>query len=331
MQAGASSALLFLRVSVALAAAAGAVCLSPGAARAAPPVITNVQVAGDQLRVGWTLPDGESADYVEVGSSPAMDVFRLFVQPVASEDLDPSATAWTSPSLQPGTYYVHVRGLDDDGNEDWSDVQTATISAPPSSAPGAPSGPVNPPPSPSPSPPSGTPVPPSPGPEQPNPWSWSIAAGGSNLSVGLYTVPAAPTFQSLIDSFGPPDQCAPKDGGAVAAWRLIGLAALITSSSPRPRETACANPGDFYLRRIALTGQQWVTPAGLHVGDSVALLHFLYPTARFHRDGSLTGYRLRAAPQSDSSRPIDLIARIRGASVTSIVLVLAGELRPSRG
>jgi hypothetical protein len=82
-----------------------------------PPVLDSVSQADGLLTTNWTLPAGESADFIEVATSPATYAGGAFiVENTVLFDffLDFGKTSYVATQqLPPGTYYVHVAGLDD--------------------------------------------------------------------------------------------------------------------------------------------------------------------------------------------------------------------------
>jgi Ca2+-binding RTX toxin-like protein len=110
-----------------------------------PPLLTAVRQASGAVSASWTLPTGTESWDFEVATSPATDSLGYFVDLAAFPDPflqrgDTSGTA--TPSLPPGTYYVHVIGTPTwdicEANIDdlacvfqFSNVLTVTVPAPP--------------------------------------------------------------------------------------------------------------------------------------------------------------------------------------------------------
>lgn len=98
---------------------AGAACAAflavASAASAAPPVITTVGQQSGHPWASWTLPTGVESAVVEVATSPSVGTDGYFFsENVADFDTaDSSQTYWlSSDKLDPGTYYLHVGGID---------------------------------------------------------------------------------------------------------------------------------------------------------------------------------------------------------------------------
>jgi hypothetical protein len=87
----------------------------PGGARAAAPVLLTVGHADRHPTATWSLPAGVEAKLIEVATSPAAasDGYFLAGNRAAFDLLEPAQTSWTDAFQEdPGTYYVHVGGLD---------------------------------------------------------------------------------------------------------------------------------------------------------------------------------------------------------------------------
>lgn len=125
---------------------------------AAPPVLTSVSHVSRHPGATWALPPGVKSQEVEVAVSPATstDGYFLFENVRAFDVLEDAQTNWIyNVQLDPGTYYVHVAGV----NEvcfyaglcpirEFSQTMTLVIAAPPPPRPPPPP-PTPPPPSPS--------------------------------------------------------------------------------------------------------------------------------------------------------------------------------------
>src|SRR3990167_8247675 len=85
----------------------------PGSA--APPVLIAVGHQDRHPWAEWTLPLGVEATVVEVATAPDIGTDGYFFEEkrVAFEILESNQIRWLSGyQLDPGTYYVHVSGID---------------------------------------------------------------------------------------------------------------------------------------------------------------------------------------------------------------------------
>jgi hypothetical protein len=126
-------------LSGALTLGAALVFVSP--AVAAPPVLTSVSHVNRHPSAAWTLPPGVKSELAEVATSPATSTDGYFFSEnvKAFDTLEETQTNWVYNSqLDPGTYYVHVGGLDEPcffaGQcpvREFSQIMTLEIAAPP--------------------------------------------------------------------------------------------------------------------------------------------------------------------------------------------------------
>jgi hypothetical protein len=117
-------------VAVAFAVAA---LLLPAVAEATPPSLTGVgeTITPGILTASWTLPEGMSAEYVEVATTPRSYADGSFVLSVLYDTLSAADTTWTATTVLPaGHYYVHVAAFDTAGFEEFSDPVPVTIGIP---------------------------------------------------------------------------------------------------------------------------------------------------------------------------------------------------------
>ena len=87
-----------------------------GNAYAAPPTLVSVGHQSQHPTATWTLPPGVQAKVIEVATSTqtASDGYFFKENVKAFETLEPTQTSWLYGSrLDPGTYYVHVAGIDE--------------------------------------------------------------------------------------------------------------------------------------------------------------------------------------------------------------------------
>ena len=120
-----------------LVTAAAVALLAAGAAYAVSPALLSVGVKDGHPTATWSLPSGVQARLIEVATSPQVgsdgSFYREYVED--SDTLEDTQTYWESSyMLEPGTYYVHVAGIDwpcylDDACpiREYSNVMTLTV------------------------------------------------------------------------------------------------------------------------------------------------------------------------------------------------------------
>jgi hypothetical protein len=104
----------------------------------------------------------------------------------------------------------------------------------------------------------------------------------------------SPTYAGAIKAFGTPQSCAlggfssktPKQKNfGRTVWRSLGVRAeFYTYGLTMGAGDACSAPSGVYLGTLWVTGPRWVTAKGLRIGDPIAKLQRLYPTALPHGD-----------------------------------------------
>ena len=119
----------------------GPTLLFASPAAAAPPVLVSVSDVNRHPAATWTLPPGVTSRVAEVATSPATSTDGYFFSEnvKAFDVLQPTQTNWVYNSqLDPGTYYVHIGGLDEPcyyaGQcpvREFTQVATLVIEAPP--------------------------------------------------------------------------------------------------------------------------------------------------------------------------------------------------------
>jgi hypothetical protein len=94
-------------------------CLvAPAAATARPPVLIGAEFKSGALSATWSLPPGVEAVFLEASLSPKQEADGGFDELDLLHELEPDATSVTvTKRLEPGTYYVHVVGADDECDE----------------------------------------------------------------------------------------------------------------------------------------------------------------------------------------------------------------------
>ena len=119
----------------------------------------------------------------------------------------------------------------------------------------------------------------------------AIIATGSKLRLGAWQIepyrngrPAS--YGDAVAAFGAPDRCSVVARGGiqgVARWKTLGITLYAaTLGYAGPGKTACNDPGDWQVDHVVVGGRSFKTARGLRVGDTVAKLHHLYPTASYH-------------------------------------------------
>jgi hypothetical protein len=102
-------------VSVLAACALSALALA-GQAHAAPPILLSVNHVDRHPEANWSLPAGVKSKVAEVAISPATSTDGYFFSEnvKAFDVLEDSQTRWVyNFQLDPGTYYVHIAGIDE--------------------------------------------------------------------------------------------------------------------------------------------------------------------------------------------------------------------------
>jgi len=146
---------------------------------------------------------------------------------------------------------------------------------------------------------------------------FTIVAGPARDAerIGRYRFGVDPSYAAAVKAFGRPTGLTaelPK-GVCIARWAKLGLAIRFGSEPSDPCSAAS-------LSRITWAGatvasRMWRTAAGLRVGDTVAWLRRLYPTARSASDGWLLVYR-----RGEVGVTVYLRAHVRVSRVTSLQL-----------
>jgi hypothetical protein len=104
-----------VKIRVALAAVAVLGVVAVPEALAAPPTLLSVGNIDRHATATWSLPSGVEAQVVEAATSPATSSDGAFFSEnrVVFDLLEDAQTSWTDNSqLAPGTYYLHISGLD---------------------------------------------------------------------------------------------------------------------------------------------------------------------------------------------------------------------------
>jgi hypothetical protein len=126
------------------------------------------------------------------------------------------------------------------------------------------------------------------------------------------------TLEQARRTFGKPDVLLPLSGTNVAcraAWQRYGLEIRFSTTS------GCNTPGSWL--RVTMRAARWHTRLDLHVGDSEAKLHALYPDARpldFLGLGTLWELET-GGPLCDGGQPLALAGRVVGNSVSALFVV----------
>jgi hypothetical protein len=205
-----------------------------GQAQAAPPTLLSVGHVDRHPEATWSLPTGVTARVVEVAVSPATstDGYFFFENLKAFDTLEETQTRWLyNFQLDPGTYYVHVGGLDElcffaglCPVREFSQIATLVIPLP---AP--------------PPPPPPPPEPPGPGPERSPRYQATVRTihpGGRFTPALSVTAPATgPTVATLSASRSETPRRLPATGAAT------GSATRVTDRSRAGTGRSAAAPG----------------------------------------------------------------------------------------
>jgi hypothetical protein len=126
------------------------------------------------------------------------------------------------------------------------------------------------------------------------------------------------TLEQATRTFGKPDVLLPLSGtnaACRAAWRRYGLEIRFSTAS------GCNSAGSW--SRVTMRAARWHTRLDLHVGDSEAKLHALYPDARlldFLGLGTLWELET-GGPLCDGGPPLALAGRVVDNSVSALLVV----------
>lgn len=126
---------------VAASLCVAALLLLPGPAAARAPTLNSVEYGSGALTATWTLPPGVDAFSLEASQSSRLDSDGGFASLDVYVELDEAATQIRVPQrferefdlwrFEPGTYYVHVGGSDQDCDScpdvEYSEIMTVTV------------------------------------------------------------------------------------------------------------------------------------------------------------------------------------------------------------
>jgi hypothetical protein len=119
-----------------------------------------------------------------------------------------------------------------------------------------------------------------------SPTSYVLRAGpGYRLQLGSWRVDRKPTYAAAIAAYGKASECRPALGSAaLVVWRSAGFRLFVTTLGGLPKgATYCTAPAAVYVDWLIVDGKRWRTLRGLRVGDPVARIRSLYPSATRHR------------------------------------------------
>jgi len=126
------------------------------------------------------------------------------------------------------------------------------------------------------------------------------------------------TLEQATRTFGKPDlvqRLRGTDAVCRVAWERYGLEIRFSAAS------GCKPPGSW--SRVTMRAARWRTRVGLHVDDSEAKLHALYPDARrldFLGLGALWELETGGA-LCDGGRPLAVAGRVAGGRVSALLIV----------
>jgi hypothetical protein len=174
--------------------------------------------------------------------------------------------------------------------------------------------------------------------------SFVIRTSSTLMRVGSYRIEKDPTYAGAVTALGPSSSCRlarnPVLGvdrsHAFASWTALGLTIELRTYGSLPRgKTACTAPRVIRVHTVRVIGERWRTARGLSVGDSVARLRVLYPTAK--AVAALPGWYARGSwlvtrPVGGyegigglrPSAPV-LVAETVGGRVNAFVIVVGAE------
>jgi hypothetical protein len=130
---------------------------------------------------------------------------------------------------------------------------------------------------------------------------YTIVAGPNRDAerLGPYRFGTEPTYAAAVKAFGRPTS---RSAACVARWSKLGLAVRF-------------GPGCAAWSGATVTSRTWRTAAGLRVGDSLARVHRLYPSARPAATAWLLVYR-----QGEVGLTVYLRALVHDGRVTALDL-----------
>jgi hypothetical protein len=128
------------------------------------------------------------------------------------------------------------------------------------------------------------------------------------------------TFRQAVGTFGKPDRVLRVAGGrplCAVTWSRYGLEIRFS-----PAGRGCTTPNLRSWWQVTMRALRWHTRTGLHVGDSEAKLHSLYPDAsRLDFLGLGALWELETGgPLCDGGAPLALGARIVSGRVGALVV-----------
>jgi hypothetical protein len=146
------------------------------------------------------------------------------------------------------------------------------------------------------------------------PKSYVIRASGSTIRIGSFTAwspSARGTYAQATTAFGVATSCRLAAGKkSKATWSSIDLAMQFIVA----KGSICSPAGSMLVQTLTVAGPAWKTSTGLAVGDPVAKLRRLYPTAAA-LSGSDVLFRI-----DSSTGHAQLSATVRGGKVTGFSL-----------
>jgi hypothetical protein len=130
------------------------------------------------------------------------------------------------------------------------------------------------------------------------------------------------TFRQAVGAFGKPDHILRIAGArplCAVAWNRYGLEIRFSAAGVGTCSAATLRP----WWQVTMRALRWHTRTGLHVGDSAAKLHSLYPDAsRLDFLGLGALWELETGgPLCDGGPPLALAARIVSGRVGALVVV----------
>jgi pimeloyl-ACP methyl ester carboxylesterase len=166
------------------------------------------------------------------------------------------------------------------------------------------------------------------------------AEGDSSYRVGPYHVervlhfdPGSPTSLADVEAkLGPDNRCNGQGPDVTVTWPARGITGQFTTfgviadrngQPVTPPATGCQYRDQVQVDRLTATAADWHTRQGLKIGDPLARLGQLYPTATEHADG--WWLHTIQLPWGDPSEQGDLLATVRNDQVTALTVVLTAQ------
>jgi hypothetical protein len=167
-----------------------------------------------------------------------------------------------------------------------------------------------------------------------------IQTNAKTQRLGAWRIDQSPTLGGARRAMGEPSSCRRihLEDGSIADWRSLGIRVVTATLGVIPGGATSCSYDRMPVSVVTVTGREWHTSLGLRVGETVAKLHRLYPSASFHRTsrgdsspkdsywlvtrwaaclGDCSGARYVTAPQ--------LVAQIHAGRVKAIIFPVGAQ------